>query len=68
MKKYKNILDVAKNPRCSEYIKDVSPILDILSSATQTIDLGTKILLINCCLETLFIPEDTHNNHQKYII
>jgi hypothetical protein len=41
---------------------------DILSSATQIPDLGAKILQIYCCLEHLFVPENTGAENKKYMI
>lgn len=50
------IFESVTNPWSAKSIDDVAPPLDILSSATQILDLGAKILLIYCCLEHLFVP------------
>jgi hypothetical protein len=65
---HKSIFEHLKNPWSLSNINDVAPTLDILSSATQIPDLGAKILLIYCCLEHLFVPEDAGAENSKYII
>jgi hypothetical protein len=65
---HKGILEHLKNPGSQKNLQDVAPTLDILSSATQAQDLGTKILLVYCCLEHLFVPEKARNSKSKYII
>jgi hypothetical protein len=56
------------NPWGDKSARDVAPVLDILSSATQIPDLGAKLLLIYCCLEHLFVPSQTGAENSKYII
>ncbi|MCX6734324.1 MAG: hypothetical protein NTZ25_00235 [Candidatus Peregrinibacteria bacterium] len=65
---YKQILDLLKNPWDSRYLTQVAPTLDILSSSTQIPDLGAKVLLIYCCLEHLFMPENVRSDNKKYIV
>ena len=65
---HKQIFDCLRNPWDSRNIRDVYPILDILSSATQIPDLGAKILLIHCCLEHLFVPQNVRTENNKYIL
>lgn len=65
---YRRIFDCLKNPWNSQSIRDVSPALDILSSATQIPDMGAKILLIYCCLEHLFVPKNVEADNKKYIV
>lgn len=65
---HKRIFDCLKNPWNSRSTKDVAPALDILSSATQMPDVGTKILLIYCCLEHLFVPKSIQTDNKKYIV
>ncbi len=57
-----------KNPWAARGSRDVAPILDILSSATQIPDVGAKILLIYCCLEHLFVPKNAKSDNRKYIV
>jgi hypothetical protein len=57
-----------KNPWSDKSARDVAPVLDILSSATQIPDLGAKLLLIYCCLEHLFVPSQVGADNRKYII
>jgi hypothetical protein len=68
MLNHKSIFDTLKNPWSLSNTNDVAPTLDILSSATQIPDLGAKILLIYCCLEHLFVPEEAGAENSKYII
>ncbi len=63
----KIIFDYLNNPWADESINDIAPTLDILSSATQTPDLGAKVLLLYCCLEHLFVPKDKDSNNKTYI-
>jgi len=56
------------NPWSDKSARDVAPVLDILSSATQIPDLGAKLLLIYCCLEHLFVPLQAGAENSKYII
>lgn len=65
---HKQIFGSLKDPWNKTNVNDVAPTLDILSSATQIPDLGAKILLIHCCLEHLFVPENTGLENKKYII
>ena len=65
---YKQILDSLENPWNKGYLTEVAPTLDILSSATQIPDLGAKVLLIYCCLEHLFVPENITTDNKKYIV
>jgi len=65
---HKCIFENMKNPWSDRNTRDVAPILDILSSATQIPDLGAKILLIYCCLEHLFVEADKEGENKKYII
>lgn len=62
------IFDLLKNPWTPQYRNDISPSLDILSTASQIPDLGAKILLIYCCLEHLFVPKGVKNDNKKYIV
>jgi hypothetical protein len=62
------IFNSLKNPWGARSMGDVSPTLDILSSATQMPDFGAKILLIYCCLEHLFVPKNTKSDNNKYIV
>ena len=62
------ILDKLNNPWTKTCIEDIAPALEILSSATQTPDLGAKILQIYCCLEHLFVPKNVRKDNVKYII
>lgn len=55
------------NPWTDQCTKDITTSLDILSTATQTQDLGAKILQIYCCLEHLFVPKDVQTDNIKYI-
>jgi hypothetical protein len=57
-----------KNPWSARSLRDVAPALDILSSATHIPDLGAKILLVYCCLEHLFVPQNAFTENKKYII
>ncbi len=65
---HKCIFDHLKNPWSDRSTKEVAPVLDILSSATQIPDLGAKLLLIYCCLEHLFVPSQVGAENSKYII
>jgi hypothetical protein len=56
------------NPWSDKSSRDVAPVLDILSSATQIPDLGAKLLLIYCCLEHLFVPPQAGAENSQYII
>jgi hypothetical protein len=56
------------NPWSDTSARDVAPVLDILSSATQIPDLGAKLLLIYCCLEHLFVPSEAGAENSKYIV
>ncbi len=67
-KKHRNIIDAFSNPWSDECIKDISPVLEILSSSTQVPDVGAKILLIYCCLEHLFVPKGMNKNQKNYIV
>lgn len=64
----KKVFELLKNPWDKQYLNDVSPTLDILSSATQIPDLGAKVLLIYCCLEHLFVPKNIVTDNKKYIV
>lgn len=64
----KIIFEILKNPWSDKSIKDIEPTLDILSSVTQTSDLGAKILLIYCCLEHLFVPGSGKTENKTYIV
>jgi hypothetical protein len=64
---HKSIFENLENPWNDTSTKDVAPILDILSSATQIPDLGAKILLIYCCLEHMFVPSNIGTENKKYI-
>lgn len=66
--KYSVMRSESLSPWDEQSIKDVAPILDILSSATQLPDLWAKILLIYCCLEHLFVPHGQKNYQKKYIV
>jgi hypothetical protein len=65
---HQKIFDCLKNPWNARNLKDIAPILDILSSATQIPDVGAKILLIYCCLEHLFVPTTAKTDNRKYIV
>jgi hypothetical protein len=65
---HKYIFEQLRNPWSDRSVKEVAPILDILSSATQIPDLGAKLLLIYCCLEHLFVPAQAGAENSKYII
>jgi hypothetical protein len=65
---HKKIFDLLKNPWNKQYLNDIAPTLDILSSATQISDLGAKMLLIYCCLEHLFVPKNIRTDNKKYIV
>ncbi len=65
---HRAIFDHLRNLWNTTNTGDVAPTLDILSSATQIPDLGAKILLIYCCLEHLFVPEQAGAENKKYII
>jgi hypothetical protein len=65
---HKQIFDLLKNPWDKRCLTQIAPTLDILSSATQIPDLGAKVLLIYCCLEHLFMPENVSTDNKKYII
>ena len=67
MLEHKVIFQHLQNPWTDQNLNDIAPALEILSSATQTPDLGAKILLIYCCLEHLFIPKD-RGSDINYII
>lgn len=62
------IFECLKNPWSKKSIYDISPSLDILSSATQISDLGAKTLLIYCCLEHLFVPGVGKTDNKIYIV
>lgn len=62
------ILEHLKNPWSEKSLRDVVPTLEILSSATQTPDVGAKILLIYCSLEHLFVPINVKRDNKKYIV
>jgi hypothetical protein len=66
--KYKFILAKLKNPWESVYIRDIAPTLEILSSATQMPDIGSKLLLLYCSLEHLFVPKGITRDNKKYIV
>jgi hypothetical protein len=68
MHNHKKIFERLKNPWDTKSTRDIAPILDILSSATQIPDVGAKILLIYCCLEHLFVPKNAKSDNRKYII
>lgn len=68
MGKYINILKASENPWYEDSVKDIAPVLDMLSSATKAIDYGVKSLLLCCCLEHLFVPKWEIYNQKKYII
>jgi hypothetical protein len=65
---HKCIFEQLQAPWSNMSTKEVAPILDILSSATQIPDLGAKLLLIYCCLEHLFVPPRVGAENSKYII
>lgn len=62
------ILKSISNPWNEKSVLDIATSLDILSNATQTPDLGGKILQIYCCLEHLFVPMSVKSDNIKYII
>ncbi len=64
----RSILKNISNPWKENIVGDIATSLDILSTATQTPDLGAKILQIYCCLEHLFVPKDVKTDNIKYII
>ena len=64
----KPILDQLRNPWKRHNLDDVTPTLDILSSATQSTDIGAKILMIYCCLEHLFVPHSVRTGNKSYIV
>jgi hypothetical protein len=64
----KEIFDCLKNPWTASSMDDLAPTLDILSSATQTPNFDSKVLLIYCCLEHLFVPRNTRSDNKKYIV
>ncbi len=68
MHDHRKIFERLKNPWGAKSTRDIAPILDILSSATQIPDVGAKILLIYCCLEHLFVPKNAKSDNRKYII
>lgn len=60
---HKAILNDSTNPWSKQALFEIYPILDLLSNVTLAQDLGTKILLLYCCLEHLFVPKgETANN------
>ncbi len=61
----KKIFEHLKNPWKEKTLRDVIPTLDILSTATQTPDIGAKILLFYCCLEHLFVPVNVARDNKK---
>ncbi len=65
---HKCVLECLKSPWGDRSTKEVAPVLDVLSSATQIPDLGAKLLLIYCCLEHLFVPSQAGAENSKYII
>ena len=65
---HKGIFDLLQNPWNKRYLNDIAPTLDILSSAIQFPDLGAQVLLIYCCLEHLFVPENITRDNKKYIV
>lgn len=64
----KSIFEIFKNPWNRANYNDVVPTLDILSSATQSTDLGAKILSIYCCLEHIFVPKGIKKNNKEIIV
>lgn len=68
MLEHKVIFDYLKNPWSARCIDDVAPAIEILSAATQVMDLGAKILLLYCCLEHLFVPAKMTEHNTKYIV
>lgn len=56
------------NPWTEKSTVDITTSLDILSIATQTPDLGAKILQIYCCLEHLFVPKNIQKGNIKHIV
>ncbi len=62
------IFDCLKNPWEKQYLEDIAPTLDMLSTTTQIQDLGAKILLMYCCLEHLFVPQNITRDNKKYIV
>jgi hypothetical protein len=68
MLKHQSILEHLKSPWGDSSTREVAPVLDILSSATQIPDLGAKLLLIYCCLEHLFVPSQAGSENSKYIV
>lgn len=66
--KNKIIFDKLKNPWSEEAIYDIATSIDLLSSSTQSQDLGTKILLLYCSLEHLFVPIGMDSENKRYIL
>jgi len=64
----KKILYSLQNPWKDKPLRDVVPTLDLLNTATQMPDDGTKLLLLYCCLEHLFVPQGYVRDNKKYII
>lgn len=65
---HRAILECLREPWSQRSIRDVTPILDILSTAAQIPDSGAKVLLIYCCLEHLFVPRNARTENNKYIV
>lgn len=62
------IIGAMKNPWDPENLRQIEPVLDILSSATQITDMGAKILLLYCALEHLFVPININSDNKKYVV
>lgn len=67
-KENKVVREYIINPWNDTYLDDISPILDILCSATQIQDVWAKILLLYCSLEHLFVPSWMNRDNKKYIV
>ncbi len=64
----RKVLESLHNPWHAKRVNDTAPVLDLLSSAIQIPDVGTKVLLIYCCLEHMFVPVNASTENKKYII
>lgn len=55
------------DPFDQKVLHTLIPISHLLSEVTQAQSVGSKILLLNCCLESMFVPNGAQGQ-QKYIV
>lgn len=62
------IVSAVENPYNTKLVKTLVPILHLLSEVTQAQSVGSKVLLLNCCLENMFVPAGTSRGQKRYIV